>query len=414
MKRIAVVGSGISGLAAAFMLSQRAHVTLYEKGPVAGGHSRTVTVNCKGRKIPVDTGFMVFNHATYPNLTGLFDTLKVSSHKSDMSFSFSMDQGAFEWSGKNLDAMFATRRNILSPAFHRMILDVMRFFRNAENVVTKFPSLTLEGLLDEMRLGQQFRDRFLLPMGAAIWSNPASQMLAFPAASFVHFFRNHGLLSFTGQHQWYTVTGGSSQYVERILRPVQDVRLSTSVAKIDTSKPRPAVTTRDGERLSFDDVVLANHADEALALIDAPTDKERAVLGAFKYQENVTWLHSDETVMPRRRSCWASWNYHATASERVSVTYWMNLLQGIARDCPLFVTLNPDVPIAPDRVLDKHSFSHPIFTGEAIAAQGMIPSIQGARHLWFCGAYQRNGFHEDGLQSAVNVAQALGGMIPWR
>lgn len=413
MKRIAVVGSGISGMAAAYLLSPHAHVTLYEKNPVAGGHSRTLTIDHGDRRIAVDTGFIVFNHATYPNLLGLFARLGVATEKSDMSFSFSMQQGRFEWGAKDLNAVFATRRNLLSPNFYRMIRDVARFFRHAEATVAAMPQLTLGDLVREMKLSAAFRDRFLLPMGAAIWSSPSEQMLAFPAASFVRFFRNHGLLSFGGQHQWYTVTGGSQEYVKKILAPIQQVRLNAAVARIETDGEQPRVITQDGDVQTYDEVVIAAHADEALALLDAPGAQEQAVLGAFRYQENIAYLHADTRIMPTRKACWASWNYHADGTQGVAVTYWMNLLQNIDTRYPLFVTLNPAQPVDPERTFNVHRFTHPVFTTEAVAAQAQIPQIQGQRKLWFCGAYQRNGFHEDGLWSAVRVAQAMGVPVPW-
>ncbi len=413
MKRIAVVGSGISGMAAAYLLSPHAHVTLYEKNPVAGGHSRTLTVDYADRTIQVDTGFIVFNHATYPNLLGLFAQLGVATEQSDMSFSFTTENGRFEWGAQNLNAVFATRRNLLSPAFYRMIADVARFFRASESVIEKNPQLILAELVTHMKLGRGFRDNFLLPMGAAIWSSPAEQMLEFPAASFVRFFRNHGLLSFSGQHQWYTVTGGSQEYVKKILQPIQEIRLASPVVRIESVGTQHRVITQGGDAQTYDEVVIAAHADEALAMMDAPTDAEREVLGAFRYQKNMAYLHRDTTIMPRRKACWASWNYHADGTDGVAVTYWMNRLQNIDERYPLFVTLNPAQPIAQERIFNVHAFTHPVFTNEAVAAQARIPEIQGKRGLWFCGAYQRNGFHEDGLWSAVRVAQAMGVRVPW-
>lgn len=400
-------------MAAAHLLAPHAQVTLYERNAVAGGHSRTLTVDYDGKSIPVDTGFIVFNHATYPNLLGLFAQLGVATEKSDMSFSFATDGGRFEWGAQNLNAVFATRRNLLSPKFYRMIADVARFFRASEAVVEAHPQLTLAGLVQHMKLGRGFRDNFLLPMGAAIWSSPAEQMLEFPAASFVRFFRNHGLLSFSGQHQWYTVTGGSQEYVKKILGSIQEIRLASPVVRIESLGTQHHVITQDGDAQAYDEVVIAAHADEALAMLDAPTEAERAVLGAFRYQKNMAYLHRDTSIMPRRSSCWASWNYQADGKEGVAVTYWMNRLQNIDERYPLFVTLNPAQPIAQDKLFNAHAFTHPVFTNEAVAAQARIPEIQGKRGLWFCGAYQRNGFHEDGLWSAVRVAQMMGVGVPW-
>jgi len=414
MRRIAVIGSGISGMASAYLLSRDAHVTLYEKNAVAGGHTRTLTVDYGARRIAVDTGFIVFNHATYPNLLGLFAALGVATEESDMSFSFTRDGGAFEWGARTLNSVFAQRRNLISPRFYRMLRDAARFFKHAESTVQASPLLTLGGLMEQMQLGPEFRNHFLLPMGAAIWSAPADQMLAFPALSFVRFFKNHGLLSFTGQHQWYTVTGGAQEYVKKVLLPIQSIRLQAEVVRIEIHGERPAVITRDGDCTLYDEVILASHADEALAMIDTPTAEERAILAPFQYQENIAYLHNDRSMMPKRRACWSSWNYHADGKQGVAVTYWMNLLQNIDPNYPLFVTLNPAHPIEARCIFNRHRFTHPIFTREAIAAQEQIPLIQGKRHLWFCGAYQRNGFHEDGLWSAVQVARAMGVSIPWQ
>lgn len=413
MKRIAIIGSGISGMGLAHILARHAHVTLYEKGSTPGGHARTLTVDVDGVKVAVDTGFIVFNHATYPNLLGLFAQLGIATQKSDMSFSFSMEHEAFEWGGRNLNAVFAWRRNLFSPRFYRMFYDGARFFREAEAVVSREPDLTLADLIQRIGLSDMFRDRFILPMGAAIWSSSTTQMLDFPAASFVKFFRNHGLLSFSGQHQWYTVSGGSQEYVKRLLKPVQDIRLAAPVARVETHTQNPTVLTASGERESYDEVVIAAHADEALTMIDSPTDQQAAILGAFPYQSNMAYLHRDATLMPRRKACWSSWNYHANAHNHVAVTYWMNRLQGIDPARPLFVSLNPLKPIPAEKVLDAHEFRHPVFTAGAIAAQAGIERIQGHSNLWFCGAYQRYGFHEDGLWSAVQVAKRMGMPIPW-
>lgn len=413
MKRIAVIGSGISGLASAYLLSQHAHVTLYEKNARIGGHSRTIEVDYHGVTIPVDTGFIVFNHTTYPNLVALFTKLKVATEKSDMSFSFATDRGHFEWGAKSLNTLFAVRRNLFSPSFYRMIHDIAHFFNKSESVVAAQPDLTLEGLIKHMNLSRTFCDRFLLPMGAAIWSSSPIQMLAFPAESFVRFFRNHGLLSFSGQHQWYTVTGGSQEYIKKLVKSIQHIRLACSVVSIDTSGKLPRVVTNNGDEQSYDEIVIAAHADEALAIIDTATAQEQAVLTAFSYQVNTAYLHCDTSIMPKRKSCWASWNYHGDGKENVAITYWMNSLQNIDMRYPLFVTLNPLEPIKPDNVFNIHSFTHPVFTTESIAAQQEIPKIQGKRKLWFCGAYQRNGFHEDGLWSAMRVVQMMGLSIPW-
>jgi len=414
MKTVAVIGSGISGMGAAYLLSKSHAVTLFEKNDVPGGHSRTKTVTFGEKTIPVDTGFIVFNYQTYPNLVGLFRHLGVAHEKSDMSFAFTTGGGAFEWGARNLNAVFGQRSNLLSADFYRMILDVRRFFKHAPACLTRQDEPTLGELLEEMKLGASFRQRFIIPMGAAIWSCPAASMLDFPAKTFVRFFINHGLMSFGGQHQWYTVTGGSREYVKKITAPLAGhIRLSEPIRQLWKEGSKIAVKNHKDEVFYYDDVVLACHSDEALAMISDATPQEKAVLSSFAYQPNRAYLHSDPSFMPKRRACWASWNYHEGEPGQVSLTYWMNLLQNIDEAYPLFVTLNPKTPPAPQLTHDSHLFHHPVFTSDAIAAQARIPEIQGKRGIWFAGAYQRYGFHEDGILSAVNVAQMMGASIPW-
>ncbi len=415
MKTVAVIGSGISGMGAAYLLSKRYRVTLFEKNAVTGGHSRTKTVSFDGKQIPVDTGFIVFNYPTYPELVGLFKHLGVAHEKSDMSFAFTSSGGAFEWGARSLNAVFGQRSNLLNPSFYKMIWHVRRFFRQAPACLARADEPTLGQLLSELRLGDGFRHRFIIPMGAAIWSCPAAAMFDFPAKTFVRFFINHGLMSFGGQHQWYTVSGGSQEYVKKITAPLAGhIRTSEAISSVRREGEKIAVTNQRGEVFYYDEAVLACHADEALAMLSDATDDERAVLSCFSYQANQAYLHSDPRFMPRRRACWASWNYHEGAPGKVSLTYWMNLLQNIDETYPLFVTLNPETPPAPELTHDSHLFHHPVFTREAIAAQARIPEIQGKRGIWFAGAYQRYGFHEDGLQSAVKVAEMMGASIPWR
>lgn len=414
MAKIAVVGSGISGMSAAYLLSAANEVTLFEKQPVIGGHTRTKTVNIGGKEIAVDTGFIVFNHVNYPELVGLFRHLGIATQKSDMTFAFTVNNGAFEWGAENLNAVFAQRSNLLNPAFYGMIRDVLKFFKKAPECLDAPTDMTLGELVDHLSLGARFRDRFIIPMGAAIWSCPAEKMFDFPAKTFVQFFRNHGLLSFTGQHQWHTVTAGSQNYVKEIIKPLRNnVHVKSGVKKVWVESGKAMLETAMGEKQAFDHIVLASHADQSLAMLTDATEEEKRVLGAFTYQKNYAYLHGDESIMPKRRACWSSWNYSADTTNQVAVTYWMNRLQGIDNHYPLFVTLNPTQPIAKEKVYDEHLFEHPVFTREAIAAQALIPSIQGKRNIWFCGAYQRYGFHEDGLMSGIAVAKALGARVPW-
>jgi uncharacterized protein len=417
MYSIAIIGSGISGMGTAHLLHPKHAITLYEKNAVTGGHTRTKLVDYDGVSIPVDTGFIVYNERNYPNLVGLFKQLNVPTHKSDMTFAATVDGGKFEWCARDVNGVFGQRRNILNPHFYRMLRDVMRFNKRARAMVDAKPELTLGGLVAALKLGSGFMKNYLLPMGGAIWSCSPTTMLAFPARTFIQFFENHGLMAFTGQPQWYTVTGGSREYMARLIAPFAD-RIRTHCAAVSVRRTAEGVFVRDsrGEELRYDRVVFASHADETLAMLSDATPTEREILGAFQYQTNEAYLHRDVSVMPTRKRCWASWVYHANNAgdePAISVTYWMNLLQGIDDSKPLFVTLNPYLPIAPELVFDQHTFTHPVFTRESIAAQARLPEIQGQNNSWFAGAYTRYGFHEDGLLSAVNVAKSMGEVIPW-
>ncbi len=400
-------------MASAYLLAPTCDVTLYEKNATLGGHTRTKTINYDGQSICVDTGFIVFNHVNYPELKGLFEHAGVATQKSDMTFGFTMNDGAFEWGAESLNAVFGQRRNLFKPSFYRMISDVLRFFKHAPECLGQDKEITLGELLASLGTGKDFNERFILPMGAAIWSCPADKIQAFPARSFVQFFKNHGLLSLTGQHQWYTVTGGAQRYIDKIMTPLQDrIRLASPVDRVWHENDKVMVKCGDNIT-SYNHVIFASHADETLAILSDASAEEKHILGAFKYQPNIAYLHCDESIMPKRKRCWASWSYSANGGNDVSITYWMNRLQSIDSQYPLFVTLNPDKPIAPEKIFDVHSFSHPIFDRDAIHAQKQIPIIQGNRNIWFCGAYQRYGFHEDGIMSAVAVAKSLGATIPW-
>lgn len=393
-------------------------MVLFESEGRPGGHSRTIDVDTRGRVQPVDTGFIVYNEVNYPLLTRLFADLRVATTSSDMSFGvrYGDGPGALEFCSSSLGGLFAQKRNLLSPRYLGMLADILRFFRKAPDVLEEPGNPTLGALIGRLGLGGWFRERFLVPMGAAIWSTPPSQMLEFPAKSFVRFFQNHGLLTIRGHHSWRTVTGGSRTYVERFLaRLGPALRLAAPVVRIQQAGGGHEIITRGGHRERFDEVVLACHADTALTLLADPTPQERRVLGAFTFRDNEAVLHTDESLMPVARKAWASWVYAAGGPERdrqMSVTYWMNRLQGF--EAPnIFVTLNPDRPVDPGLVRDRHVFRHPVFSRDAVAAQEKIPQIQGQRGLWFCGAWQRNGFHEDGLWSAVRVAGLKGLENPW-
>jgi predicted NAD/FAD-binding protein len=417
MPSVAIVGTGISGMGAAALLHPTHDITVYEKAAEIGGHTRTRNINYNGRTIAVDTGFIVFNYQNYPNLSAMFKHYQVPVEKSDMTFAVTMDDGAFEWGAKNLNALFGQRSNLLNPRFLRMIADVLHFFMRAPSFVERHPQLTLKQMLDKMGLGEWFVKYYILPMGGAIWSCPLDTILSFPALDFVRFFKAHGLMSPIGQPQWYTVTGGSQEYVKRLTAPYANrIRTNCGATAITRNGNKVSVQDARGETREYDHVVLACHGDEALALLKDASLEERSVLGAFHYQKNRAFLHKDVRIMPKRRRCWASWVYHSDKGrkdETIPVTYWMNLLQNIDNDYPLFVTLNPIKPIAPEHIFDEHEFEHPVYTIEAMQSQKLIHSLQGKRNTWFCGAHLRNGFHEDGLASAVAVAERMGIKKPW-
>jgi predicted NAD/FAD-binding protein len=418
MAKIAIVGTGISGLGAAYLLSRLHEVTVYEKAPRIGGHARTLTVDYDGTPIAVDTGFIVFNEKNYPHLSAMFRHLGVATHKSDMSFAASIRNGWLEWGAKDLNAVLGQRRNLLRPKFALLVRDVFKFNTQAQAAVARDPSQTLEQLIVSLGLGDWFRRFYLLPMAAAIWSCPPREMLRFPAETLIRFMANHHLLSASGQPQWYTVTGGSQEYVERLTHSFADrIRTNCGAARVTRDAHGVQVVDTQGGRQAFDHVVFASHGDDTLRLLADADTEECALLSAFRYQPNRAVLHRDASVMPKRKACWASWNYTSDGNlgdPQLSVTYWMNRLQGIPNETPLFVTLNPKTEIAPDKIFDSHAFEHPVFDRDAVAAQDRVQAMQGRRNTWFCGAHLRYGFHEDGLSSAVHVAHLLGAETPWQ
>ena len=418
MAKIAIIGTGISGLGAAYLLNREHDITVYEKASRIGGHTRTLTVDYDGTQVAVDTGFIVFNEANYPELTAMFRHLNVPVQKSDMTFAASIREGWLEWGARDTNAIFGQRRNLLRPKFGLLIRDVLRFNSAAQEIVETHPELTVDGLIARLGLGDWFRRFYLLPMSSAIWSCPPCEMMRFPARTLIRFMANHHLLSASGQHQWYTVQGGAQSYVERLTRSFAPrIRTNCAVVEVRREKGRVRVRDRSGADETYDHVVVASHGDETLRLLADASAEEGAVLKSFRYQKNVAVLHRDTSVMPKSRRCWSSWVYASDGDVQkpeLSVTYWMNSLQNIPHAMPLFVTLNPKAPLRSELVFDRHEFEHPLFDHAAIAAQPRLQALQGSRNSWFCGAYLRHGFHEDGLASAVHVARLLGAETPWR
>ena len=413
---IAVVGSGIAGLSAAWLLAQRHRVTLFEADARPGGHSNTVQVPTPAGPVAVDTGFIVYNESAYPNLTALFDHLGVVTQPSDMSFAVSLDGGALEYAGTDLRGLFAQPSNLVRPRFWSMLRDLLRFYREAPADVATIGLMPLDDYLDTRGYGRAFREDHLYPMAAAIWSTPAAQVGQYPTAAFVRFCENHQLLQLADRPRWRTVTGGSRRYVERLSQALgAGLRLGSAALRVERGAEGVRVHTAGGVD-AFDQVVLATHADQALRLLPDAGQAERAVLGAFGYSRNRAVLHNDPLLMPQRRAVWCSWNYAGDRQRRDApcVTYWMNRLQAIPDSAPLFLTLNPTVEPRPGHVLHTEMYEHPLFDAAAIGAQDALWSLQGVRRTWFCGAYFGSGFHEDGLQAGLAVAEALGGVRrPW-
>lgn len=421
--KIAVIGSGISGLAAAWALHGRHDVTVYEKDARLGGHSHTVDADYDGVRIPVDTGFIVYNELTYPNLTALFAQLGVATEASSMTFSVSVADGSFEWGGPALTGLFAQKRRVVDLRFHRMWMDILRFNKIAPRDLAAghLRGLSLGSYLALRGFSTSFRRDYLIPMGAAIWSTNPEDMLDYPAESFLRFLENHRLTSLDWP-VWRTVSGGSRAYVAKLSAPFRHkVRAATPVTRILRDDESVTIDDANGGRERFDHAIVAAHSPDALALLTDASAEERAILGAMRYAPNTAVLHRDATLMPRRRAAWASWNYicaersmrREAPTGAVSVTYWMNRLQNLDRKRELFVSLNPLRMPDPEKTFASFSYDHPQFDRPALAAQRRLHEIQGVRRTWFCGAYAGFGFHEDGLTSGLEVASRLGATVPW-
>ncbi len=418
MSKIAVVGAGISGLACAWLLARRHDVALFEASGYLGGHTNTVDVTLEGRTHPVDTGFLVFNDRTYPRLIRLFEHLGVASTASEMSFSVRIGDGELEWAGTNLAAVFAQPANLASPRFLRMLRDVVRFNRAATRLATAGGAVrgTLGEFLDDGGYGKELRALYLLPMAACIWSTPSTRINSFPLRTFVQFCHNHGLLALSNRPQWRSVAGGGREYVRRLRAGIPDVRLGAAVRQVRRLPDHVIVSTDRGPE-RFDEVVLATHTDQSLAMLEHASAEERSVLKAIPYQPNRAVLHTDARLMPRRKRAWAAWNFHAAREEEsdapVSLSYHLNRLQQLPFKQPVVVTMNPLEEPDPARVIAEFAYDHPAFLEESDAAKARLADIQGRRRTWFAGAWTGHGFHEDGLASAIAVASRLGAAAPW-
>ena len=422
-RRIAIIGSGISGLSAAHHLHGHADLTLFEAGDYFGGHTHTVDVTlptAHGTQTHgVDTGFLVYNERTYPGLIGLFDALQVKTVKSDMSFSVQVPQGsgrsALEWNGANLNTVFAQRSNLFKPSFLRMLRDVIRFNtlatalaeRNQDHELAQ----PLSAFLTQHDFSHAFRDWYLLPMLGCIWSCPTDQMLQFPVATMIRFCHNHGLIQVNQRPQWFTVAGGARHYVEKIVARIPDARLNTPVLRVDRHAEGVTLHTQAGPE-HFDHTILATHADQSLAMLSTPTAEEHATLGAIRYHPNRAVLHTDTGVMPNKKLAWAAWNYERAASDntestRVCLHYWLNLLQPLPFTQDVIVSLNPVREIDTSHILGEYDYAHPVFDLPAIQAQARMPQLQGQQHTWFAGAWMGYGFHEDGFKAGRAAAQGL-------
>ena len=415
--RVAIVGAGISGLVVAHLLQHRHEVTLFEAAGYAGGHTNTIRVDTPNETHHVDTGFIVFNDRNYPNFELLLTSLGVPWQPSTMSFGVSDGLGDFEYSGASPNGLFANRRHLLKPWFHRMVADLARFNRAARTLLAaehagRGPSLG--DWLEDLRLSREFIDKLIVPQASAVWSADPRQMWSFPARFLAEFFDNHGMLGFRGRPRWRTVVGGSRRYVDALLDRFDGrLRLGTPVAAVTRGGDHVLVRPAGGEAERFDEVVLATHSDQALALLDDAGDREREILGAIPYQHNEAVLHTDVRLLPRRRQAWASWNYHwqSEPAARATVTYHMNRLQSLRAEREFCVTLNRTEAIDPATVIRKIIYSHPVYTADGVGAQRRFDEVSGWRHTHFCGAYWGWGFHEDGVRSALRVAERLGGRL---
>ena len=413
MERVAIIGTGIAGMGAAHFLQKDLDLTLFEKNDYVGGHTNTVTVDEEGRNVPIDTGFMVFNRVTYPNLIRLFAELGVETKPTSMSFSVQHTASGLEFCGSGLSGLFAQRRNLLSPRFIRMLLQIDRFNSVCEEVLHDplYADMTLQEYVAIKNFGDDFLYRYIVPMSSAVWSTPIDRMLRFPAFSLVRFFKNHGFLGLNTQHQWYTVVNGSQSYREKLISPFRDrIRVNAGVVRVERSDNGAEIVLKDGSREKYDKVIFASHADETLAMLSEPTALEQRLLSHFTYQENIALLHTDESVMPKTRRAWSSWNYRIDGDQdalQPSTVYWMNSLQQVSDKKNYFVNINGEERVDPAKVLRRIVYTHPVYTVESQRAQKSLSLLNAGGPFYFCGSYFRYGFHEDGLLSALELSRML-------
>lgn len=412
--KIAIIGSGISGLSAAYLLHQQHEIKVFEKAPVIGGHTATKNIEVDGKQYAIDTGFIVYNDWTYPNFIRLMNELGVENQPTEMGFSVTANQGTYEYSGTNLNTLFCQRKNLFNRFHLRMIKDILRFNKEAISDLDQgklSESLTLGDYLKAHHYSQNFIDYYLVPMGCAIWSASTANMLEFPLLFFVKFFKNHGLLSVNNRPQWRVLKGGSRSYLPKITQGFHHlIQTNTQIACVKRALDSATLVFQDNTQETFDQVIFACHSDQALALLETPTAAEQDILGAIAYKDNDVVLHTDQRLLPKHRSAWSSWNYllDSTQQQSATLTYNMNILQGIKSEHEFCVTLNATDKIDEDKVLGKYNYAHPVFTLDAIAAQAKRDDVSGQNRTWFCGAYWRNGFHEDGCLSGIQVARSLG------
>jgi uncharacterized protein len=414
MEKIAIIGTGIAGMGCAYFLHKKYDVTLFEKNNYVGGHTNTVTVDEDGTLVYIDTGFMVYNHVTYPNLLKLFAELNVPTKKTSMSFSVQHVPTGLEFSGSGLNGLFAQRKNIFNPRYIKMLKQIGRFNTECEEVLIdpRYFEMSLSEYVREKQYGDDMLYKYLVPMSSAVWSTPIDAMLDFPAYTLVRFFKNHGFLGLNTQHQWFTVVNGSQSYRELMIEPFRTkIKTSSPVARVERNETSAMVTLKNGERQSFDKVIFASHADEALEMLYEPTDLEQRLLSPFKYQENIALLHTDESVMPKTKRTWSSWNYRIDADSEgklyPATIYWMNSLQHVSKKKNYFVNINGEDRVNPASVLKRIVYTHPVFSVKALKAQEDLPTVNQSGPVYFCGSYFRYGFHEDAFKSAVELSSSI-------